>query len=147
MGGSFFLPDVWTPLLGSAIALGGGSGEALDSTFDPGAALFFDAKFIELEAAILPKNTTRYLFGAYFKYPFRLNPKTTWFPVIGVNYGDFGLIGKGPTWGVNYGIGLDYDITQRLFFRGTLALRQWIIPGENGIGTFPVKLGIGYAFY
>jgi len=128
------------------LSVGGGVGQDLIAYIDTnsfrwGANIFFDAKFIELNTTIFTRDSTNWTFELLTKYPRPLDYDTTWFPIVGVNYGDYGY----GLWGINYGIGFDYNITDRLYFRGIVTGCQWLV--EDSIWTIPVRISIGYAFY
>jgi hypothetical protein len=156
-----------------------GGGESKSSGFGGGVNLFLDAKYVEVNLGLLFANekdedadkgydSTNFMLGLLLKYPIALNSKTAIFPFAGFDY-RIALSGKyeGEDWpddppvgdsfnalSVLFGVGFDYDITSKLYFRGEVGFgitfntkneddsKEYI--DSNFKGKIPKKLAIGY---
>jgi hypothetical protein len=159
-----------------------GSSETSDSSgFGGGINVFFDAKYAEANIGLIFANektegqdkgidSTNLLIGVIGKYPIAIAEKFALFPFIGFDYrinlaasqdgneikdeGGFKKADYFNALSLLFGIGVDYDITNALYFRGELGfgitfntkyeddIKEAI--DSNFKGKIPVKLALGY---
>jgi hypothetical protein len=160
-----------------------GGGEQKNSSFGGGINVFFDAKYAEANISLLFANakgenddkgtdSTDLLIGIIGKYPFALSEKLALFPFIGFDYsinlgasrdgeeikdeGDFKKADSFNALSLLFGVGVDYSITDALYFRGELGFgltfnTKYEDDNKDNIdsnfkGKIPVKLAVGYRF-
>jgi len=183
-GGGFVYSGNFTS--GMSVSAGPVSGEIKMPSHAFGAYGFFDAKYVEASVGLLFGTTkfsvgipyvasygvdidTKSLnFGVLGKYPFALGEKIVLFPALGIEF-DYVLsasMGSSSTsdasdlsdlW-IRAGVGLDYNITEKLFIRGTLLFGIDLgsqaeedlaesFGADKNIGFGPkIQVGVGYKF-
>jgi hypothetical protein len=109
------------------------------------ACFFLDATYFELKVSAHFDDAARLLYGGFMKWPFHLDDRFTWYPIV---YGIEGGDNNGFFLCQYLGAGLDYTIVDRLFIRGTVGWRFSSAKNLNweGIPMIPISLGVGYAF-
>ena len=154
-----------------------GGGSAQDtSEFGAGVNVFFDAKYAEVNMDLIFANakettadkgidSTNLLIGIVGKYPISLAERFALFPFVGIDY----RIALGASYdgekvdkagdafkalSLLLGVGVDYDITSALYFRGEVGFGfTFNTKNENDMKDMidsnshlkiPVKLAVGY---
>ncbi|MDR0683810.1 MAG: porin family protein [Spirochaetaceae bacterium] len=152
-----------------------GYGEQNSSEFGAGINVFFDAKYAEANIDLIFANakgkdsdkgmdSTNLLIGIVGKYPISLAERFAFFPYVGIDY----RIALGGSYegtkidkpgdqfnamSLLFGLGVDYDITNALYFRGEVGLGvTFNTKKEEDTKDFtdnfkikiPIKLAVGY---
>ena len=176
-GGALLAPNFQT------LKYKGGLGEYKSSGFGGGINIFFDATYAEANISLLfagekgegddkSTDSTNLVIGVVGKYPIALSEVFSLFPFIGIDYrillgasvdgnkledsGSYKVADSFNALSLLFGVGVDYDITSALYFRGEVGfgitfntkteddVKDFI--DSNFKGKIPIKLVVGYRF-